>query len=257
MFRFYLLPAWLILGTLAACSPDGGATRPVATTSPAARAAPDTAALQRAAQQFRVHYNIPIDLDSSAFYCVPVSVVPLKTGRDKLFSSDSYDGYASNSGNIIGTCYNVLFFEKETGQQRPLLPHSRFVLSEIVDANEPDAPWPYLFYDIIKADTNRDGEQNTDDASSLFVSDRAGRQLRQLTPDSTQLGSRYIIPKSSMLLVVVRPDTDHNGQFTNADVPYWLRFDLRNLDQPPVRHPDASLAHEMQQQMLRRQIRRE
>ncbi|WP_157541227.1 hypothetical protein [Hymenobacter aerophilus] len=257
MFRPYaLLPAWLVLGALAACSPDGGPTRPAAATSPAASAAPDTAALRRARQQFRVHYNAPVDLDSSAFYCVPVSVLPLEAGgRDKLLSSSSYDGYGSSSGNIIGTCYNVLFFEKETGRQRPLLPHSRFVLAEIHDANEPDSPWPYLFYTIIKADTNRDGEQNPNDASCLFVSDRAGRQLHQLTPDSTQLGSRYIIPKTSVLLVEVRPDTDHNGQFNNADVPYWLRFDLRNLGQPPARHPNDSLSNEMQQQMLLRQIR--
>lgn len=229
MFRPYALPsAWLVLGVLAACSPNGGPAQPAAT-PPAASSAPDTAALRQATQQFRVHYNAPVDLDSSAFYYVPVSVLPLETARDGLFSSDSNDGYASGTGSVVGTCYNVLFFEKETGRQWPLLPHSRFVLAEIADAHEPEASWPYLFYDIIKDDTNRDGEQNTADASCLFVSDRVGRQLRQLTPDGTQLGSRYIIPKSSVLLVAVRPDTDHDGRFTNADVPYWLRFDLHNL----------------------------
>lgn len=256
MLRPYALPFCLMLGMLAACSPDGAPTILTATDSPAAGAAPDTAVLRQLAQQFRVHYNAPVNLDSSAFYYVPVSVVPLETrSRDKLFSSSSYDGYESSSGNITGTCYNVLFFEKETGQQRALLPHSRFVLLEIDDANEPDTPWPYLFYNLIKADTNHDGKQNTDDASCLFVSDRAGRQLRQLTPDNTQLGSRYIIPKTNVLLVEVRPDTDHNGQFADADAPYWLRFNLRDLSQPPVRHPNANLTDDMQQQMLRRQIR--
>ncbi|SDX32708.1 hypothetical protein [Hymenobacter psychrophilus] len=260
MLSFRFLPAAFILSVLAACSPDGSG-RPVAANSPTASAAPDTVALRQAGQQFRVHYNSPVDLDSTGFYYLPVSVVPLeKAGRSKLFSSGSYDGYENGSGNIEGTCYNVLFFQKDTGQQRALLPHGRFVLTEIDAASKPDARWPYLFYSLIKADTNRDGTQDAADASALFVSDRSGQQLHQLTPDGTQLGSRYILPRTSLprtslLLVEVRPDTDRNGQFTHADGPYWLRFDLRNLRTPPVRQPDLALTEALNQQMLRRQSR--
>lgn len=256
MLSLRFLPAAFILSILAACSPDGSSRHPAAANPPAANAAPDTMALRRAAQQFRVHYNSPVDLDSTGFYYLPVSVVPLeKPDRGKLFSSGSYDGYENGSGNIEGTCYNVLFFQKDTALQRVLLPHGRFVITEIDAARQPDARWPYLFYSLIKADTNHDGNQDADDASALFVSDRSGQQLQQLTPDGTQLGSRFILPRTSLLLVEVRPDTDRNGQFSHADGPYWLRFDLRNLRTPPVRQPDAALAEALNQQMLRRQSR--
>lgn len=255
MPRSYALFALLALGTLAACSPDGPG-RPAAANPVAAGAPPDTVALRQAAQKFRVHYNSPVDLDSTGFYYVPVSVVAQeKAGRSKVFSSGSYEGYGEQSGSIEGTCYNVLFFDKETGQQRALLPHGRFVLAEIDTGHKPDSRWPYLFYSLIKADTNRDGEQGADDASALFVSDRSGQQLRQLTPDGTQLGSRLILPRTSLLLVEVRPDADRDGKFTHADGPYWLRFDLRNLRTPPVRQPSFALAEALQQQMLHRQSR--
>lgn len=249
--------AWLAAAALLpACSPDGP-RRPPGPPTVAASAAPDTAALHRAARQYRVHYNYPVNLDSTEYYYVPVSVVPLeKAGRSKMFSSSSYESYGEQSGSgIEGTCYNVLFFEKGSGQQRTLLPHGRFVLTEIDAAKKPDARWAYLFYSLIKADTNHDGDQNADDASTLFVSDRSGRQLRQLTPDGAQLGSRLILPETNLLLVEVRPDTDHNGQFTHADGPYWLRFDLRNLNAPPVRQPDPVFTEALQQQMLQRQSR--
>ena len=140
MLRSYSLPAILALGILAACSPDGPG-RPTAANPVAAGAAPDTIALRQAAQKFRVHYNSPADLDSTGFYYVPVSVVAQEQGgRSKMFSSGSYEGYGEQPGNIEGTCYNVLFFDKETGQQRALLPHGRFVLAEIDTDRKPDSP---------------------------------------------------------------------------------------------------------------------
>ncbi|MBT9394274.1 hypothetical protein KLP40_13970 [Hymenobacter sp. NST-14] len=246
------LPAAVVAATFVACSPDG--TSPPAT-APASQTRPDSAALHRAAQQFRVHYNSPVNLDSTSFYYVPVSVVPQeKADRSRVLSS-SFDSYDEQSDGIEGTCYNVLFFQKETGQQHALLPHGRFTVQEIDAAPEPGARWPYVFYRIIKADTNHDGSQDTDDASALFVSDRSGRHVRQLTPDDAQLGNRLILPKTSLLLVQVRPDTNHDGQFTHADGPYWLRFNLRDLRTPPVRQPDPALTEAMQQQMLLRQSR--
>jgi hypothetical protein len=249
LFRYFPV---LLLSALAACS-DGPAGRPA--TPAGARAAPDTAAVRQAARQYRVQYNSPVDLDSTDFYYQPVSVVPLAGGRgSSILKSSSYDSDASGSKDWGGgTCYNLLFFRKTTSEERMLLPHSRFDIIEIDDAKKPDARWPYLFYTILKADTNADGRQDQDDASALFVSDRSGQRLRQLTPDGTRLESRQLLPKTSLLLVEVRTDSNRDRKFSNADASYWLRFDLRDLRVPAVRQPAAALAETLHRQMLDRQ----
>lgn len=254
MILFRLSATLILLGSLAACS-ENPAQRPTTTTGQPA--ASDTAAVRKAAREFRVQYNQPQDLDSTDFYYQPISVVPLEADRgSRLLSSGSYDGeYEARANNIEGTCYNLLFFQKSTLQEHALFPHGRFVIMRIDADKKPDARWPYLFYTIIKADTNADGEQNGEDASSLFVSDRSGRQVRQLTPNGTRLANRMILPETNIMLVEVQPDSDKDRAFTHADGTYWLRFNLANLSAPPTRQPAPALSEALHQQMLERQSR--
>jgi hypothetical protein len=252
------LPALLLLTALPACAPNNSGGNPA--TDPSAEAAPDTAAVRKAAQQYRVHYNLPVDLDSTDYYYQPISVVAQDdNARTTILKSGSYyESEDSSPNNILGTCYNVVFFGKSAAPAgQALLPHGRFVITEIDDTRKPDSRWPYLFYTMLKADTNADGRQDQQDASALFVSDRSGRQLRQLTPDGTHLENRLILPNTSLLLVEVRPDTNHDRAFTHADGTYWLRFDLRNLAVAPGRQPAPALTAALHQQMLERQSRQQ
>ncbi|MBX0291959.1 hypothetical protein K3G63_16015 [Hymenobacter sp. HSC-4F20] len=252
MFSIRLTTPLALLSALAACTPDGG---PPAATSPTP-AAPNASAVQQAARDYRVHYNTPVDLDSTDYYYQPVSVLS-QDGSSPSRTYDSGSSYGSSSegrSGIEGTCYNVLFLRKSgPAEQRLLLPHGRFVLTSIDDERQPDSRWPYLFYTVVKADTNADQEQDEEDATTLFASDRSGQHLRQLTPDGTQLQSRHYLPPTSLLLVEVRPDTNHDQEFTAADAPYWLRYDLRNLSAPPTRTPTPALGGQLHRQMLQRQ----
>ncbi|GAB2777130.1 hypothetical protein HNQ93_001849 [Hymenobacter luteus] len=240
------------LYALTACSTDPP-------TPPAgANASPSTVAVEKAAREYREHYNSPVDLDSTDFYYQPISVLTKDgTARSRTFESGSYYGSDDEGrSGIEGTCYNVVFMRKSNvNEQHLLLPHGQFVIQQIDDQQKPDARWPYLFYGIIKADTNADGEQNGEDATTLFASDRSGRQLRQLTPDGTHLEARYYLAPAAVMLVEVRPDANHDREYTRADGTYWLRFNLRDLAAPPVRQPAAALGRQLHQQMLQRQSR--
>ncbi|MBO0360013.1 hypothetical protein J0X19_18780 [Hymenobacter sp. BT186] len=253
MLLFRISATLILLGGLAACSENSSQR----TTSSAAGAPLDTAAVRKAAQEYRVHYNTPVSLDSTDFYYQPISVVPLdQASRSRFLSSNEYGEYeADDRSSIEGTCYNVLFFQKSTLQEHALFEHGRFVVTAIDTDSKPDVRWPYLFYTVIKADTNADSEQNEKDASALFVSDRSGRQLRQLTPNGTRLANRIILSKTNILLVEVQPDSNGNRAFTHADGTYWLRFDLANLSVPPTRQPTPALSGALHQQMLERQSR--
>ncbi|TGE08116.1 hypothetical protein [Hymenobacter fodinae] len=243
------------LAVLTACS-DYSTNR--APASAASSAAPDTAAARKAAQEFRVHYNHPVDLDSTDYYFQPISVVALdgsgRSGGGSSYSGGSYESESVPTG-IEGTCYNLVFFQKSTSAEHLLLPHNRFVITAIDAAIKPDVRWSYLFYTIIKTDTNRDGTQTNEDASTLYVSDRSGRQLQQLTPNGTDLIGWQILPKTSILLAEVRRDVNKNREFTYADGSYWLRFNLQNLKAAPTQQPSATLSQQLHQQMLNRQSR--
>ncbi|WP_022823232.1 hypothetical protein [Hymenobacter norwichensis] len=254
MSIFRIFATLILLGGLAACSensPQRAATSPP-------EATPDTAAVRKAAREYRVHYNTSVSLDSTDFYYQPISVVPLNQGsRSRIISSNEYGEYEEARSSIEGTCYNVLFFQKSTLQEHALFAHGRFVIMQIDIDRKPDARWPYLFYTVIKADTNADGHQTEADASTLFVSDRSGRQLRQLTPNGTRLANRIILPKTNIMLVEVQPDSNKDHAFTHADGTYWLRFNLANLNTPPTRQPTPALSGALNQQMLERQSRTE
>jgi hypothetical protein len=120
---------------------------------------------------------------------------------------------------------------------------------------EPAVRWPFLFYTIIKNDFNADGLPDDENASTLFVSDRGGRQLRQLTLDGAQLKRRQLLTKTSLLLLKVRPATNKDRKFTPADGSYWLRLDPRDLESGPVRQPAPALSNALRQQMIERQSR--
>lgn len=240
------------LACMAACSDNSPSRSPASANS---TATPDTAAVRKVAKEFRVHYNQPVDLDSTDGYFLPISVVPLDgPNRSRKFSSGSYESDSDPNG-IEGTCYNLVFLQKSTLAEHLLLPDSRFIITDIDTNKKPDARWPYLFYTIIKADTNNDGEQNNEDASALYVSDRSGRQLHQLTPDGADLVGWRILPKTNVLLAEVRPDGNKDREFTYADGTYWLRFNLLNLNEVPSQQPTSPLAKQLQQQMLDRQTR--
>jgi hypothetical protein len=264
MLLFRISYTLILLSGLAACSEN----TPQRAATSSSGAPPDTAAVRKAAREYRVHYNMPVSLDSTDFYYQPISVVPLEAdrgSRGELLTSDTYEissgshdsEYGARANDIEGTCYNVLFFQKSTLQEYALFAHGRFVIMQIDIDSKPDARWPYLFYTVIKADTNADGKQNEADASTLFVSDRSGRQLRQLTPNGTRLANRLILPKTNIMLVEVKPDSNKDLAFTHADGTYWLRFNLANLSAPPTRQPTPALAEVLHQQMLERQSRTE
>lgn len=250
MYFIRLAASAAVLILLAACS-EGPTNRNTSPTT--GKPAPDTAAVRKAAKEFRVHYNQPVNLDSTDFYFQPISVVPLDNPTSsRMLSSGSYESESVGNG-IEGTCYNVVFYQKSTLAEHLLLPHSRFVITDIDAAVKPDARWPYLFYTIIKADTNGDGEQDEEDARAFYVSDRSGQHLHQLTPDGTNLTSWQIVPKTGVLLVEVRPDVNKDREFTHADGTYWLRFNLQNLHAAPAPQPTSPLGKQLQQQMLDRQ----
>ena len=253
-----LLPAaLLLLGALAggACSSNTKqATAPAA--GAAAPARPDSVAIRRTAQAFRVQYQPPQVIDSSQYLYQPLMVVQLPNDRPLITIEDGLRTSAqaaTNYDSARGPVFNLLFYHLPTGRTHLLFPSGEFRI-ERVDANHrPVRRWPYIFYQIIPADRNQDGELTPADGRVLFVSDKAGEQLRQLTPDSARLERWQLVTGTDLLLAELRYDSDRNGKFNDADANYWLRCNLRAPQAAATLFAPDSIEYDVQQQMLRRQ----
>ncbi|GAA4369958.1 hypothetical protein GCM10023185_44070 [Hymenobacter saemangeumensis] len=220
----------------------------------AERAAKEREAVARIARTSHVAYGAPVDADSAGTYFYQPATMQSAEGESGFES-----GYSKDYHNP--PCFNLVFFHKQTGQAHLLLPHGRYLLAGVNSHEGRALPqrYPYLFYDIVKADTNHDGRLNHNDLHSLFVSDKAGRQLRQLTPDSLGLRGWRFFPNGSpgLLVELARPVKagDHAGELNQDSPNTWLRFDLANLQAPP--HPllPPALNQVLTQQLIQAELK--
>jgi len=257
--RLRVLPAALLLlgAVVGACSSNSKQTS-APTADPAARARPDSLAIQRTAQSFRVQYQPPKPIDSTQYLYQPLMVVQLPSNRPLINIKDGLSTSsqsATNYDSARGPVFNLLFYHVPTGRTHLLFSNGEFRIEE-VDANRmPVRQWPYIFYQVIPADHNQDGELTPADGRVLFVSNKAGEELHQLTPDSARVERWQLVTGTSLLLAELRYDSDRNGQFSDADANYWVRCDLRDPQKAAALFASDSIEYEVQQQMLRRQSR--
>jgi len=246
--------ACLLLGALAASCSSDQQKKSGGTSAAQTPTVPDSLTIRQAAQTYRVQYAAPVPLDSGRYVYQPIMAV--KTGRQERplidMKGDVPASYAStNYDSARGPVFNLLFYHLPTGRTHLLLDNGGYRIEKVITAN-----YPNLFYQIITADRNNDGELTSTDGRILFISKRNGEDLHQLTPDSTRLESWQLIPNTRLLLAELRYDSNRNGQFDEEDRTYWLRYPL-NAQQsptPPVFVSD-SLAQVVRQQMLYRQSR--
>lgn len=244
----------LLLGAATvACSPD---QRKNPATTPASQtpAVPDSLTIRQAAQTYRVQYAAPVPLDSGRYVYQPIMAVRTEKQERPLIDlkGDVPPTYAStNYDSARGPVFNLLFYHVPTGRTHLLLGNGGYRIEKVVTDY-----YPNLFYQIITTDRNNDGELTGVDGRILFISNRAGHDLHQLTPDSTRLESWKLIPNTKTILAELRYDSNRDGQFDATDQTYWLRYPLsaQQTPTPPVFVPD-SLAQVIQQQMLYRQSR--
>ncbi|OON68814.1 hypothetical protein [Hymenobacter sp. CRA2] len=237
---------WVALPLIsAACSQS-------ATEKPATTPTEIEAQRQKAAQEFRLEYSNPARLDSLSTYQYQLVGLAGQQGRSSS-RLDSYGSSYSSESYESGSNFNIAFFHPDGTDAHLLLPHSRFRITDFDAKLWPQARTPYLFYNIITADTNHDGRQDSDDAEALFASDREGRHLWQVTPDSTYLLSWKTL-EPHYLVVQLRFYSARFAHSSTADAIQWLRYDLRTLHAPPVPLLPAAMQKTLQQHLIDRRL---
>lgn len=75
----------------------------------------------------------------------------------------------------------------------------------------------HIFYNIRSKDYNKDKLLNEKDPVYLFVSDKSGKKLRQISPADYDLNSWKYIQSSHKVIMTATKDSNKNDIFDNED----------------------------------------
>jgi hypothetical protein len=140
-------------------------------------------------------FGEPIQIDTSAYVMLPLHV---KHENNRFKSSgDSYE-------------QNIVFLNTKT-QQYHLLDSTRKMLirSYNIDQstgdyngnNDHKANEKYLYYSVTVNDANNNGRLDNDDPVYLFISDMAGYNFRQISPDNYYVQSWKVIKETGKIVI--------------------------------------------------------
>ncbi|TFF40976.1 hypothetical protein [Mucilaginibacter psychrotolerans] len=194
-----------------------------------------------------------VKIDSSAYV-----MYPLLHNRDQ--NDEDSGSFVSSDGGRSRMFWNIIFYNTATKKYHLLDDKRKMIINayNIADSNSeyygdvsvPDQFNPntiqegnFIFYSIITEDYNKDRKLDSDDPTYLFMSDKEGNNLRQISPSGTNVVSWDLIKKSAVILMQTQRDSTRNGEkFEAPRVPYI--YDLKKGG-IPERVFDAKLNGEL------------
>ena len=173
-------------------------------------------------------YNDLIIKEQSDYILIPVGISPDK--------NEQKEGLFSRNSNKSKNFYNIIFYHKKNANTNLLLDKEAIIKSfnfleidalEKIEATEKTHK-NFWLYRIITIDTNQDGKLNNLDANSGYISDLSGNNLRQITPDNTQLVSWSVLSEQGEILLKILNDSDKDRKFTDKDKIDFIKVNLNN-----------------------------
>ncbi len=180
-----------------------------------------------------LEYGDYMDLDSTNYLLIPLGMKTIEEHEDRVLKIKSAEEYASESynGNCrlykynfysleFGSCNNIVFYNKKTDETHLLLQKpaviSKFYFPHYEKEYSGKKYW-FILLGIGEDDTNGDGYINNEDAEKVYIADLSGRNLKQITPDNTQLTDWYIDTETNNILMKVRFDSNKDKKFSSSD----------------------------------------
>lgn len=202
-----------LVAALTACSTDS-ATSPTRTATP-----PAAAQLPSALPGAEL-------IDSSDYVLYPLTLSETLTEESGEYGSSS---------NRSSAYWNIVFSNVRTGESHLLSEAKKMLILAYTGTGlanssgnltkekaRPKAADQLLYYSVVTDDFNHDGKLTSEDATYLFISDKAGNHLRQLSPDSLHVSGWQIQRTTGKILLQTVADSNHDRRFGTADesIPY-------------------------------------
>ncbi len=90
----------------------------------------------------------------------------------------------------------------------------------------------YIFYEIVTDDYNNDKKLTDQDPEYLFISDKEGNGLRQISPANYNLINWRLLPSVNKVIMIVKKDSDKNGAFDSYDEVSTFEVDMEKGTEP-------------------------
>lgn len=169
----------------------------------------------------------PMIADSNSTIMIPVRYDASILASSKILSGNNY-------------LANIIFYDFKSDTYKKLFSEDTYILDfsdrpsyyryekQSRPANITDQ---WILY-LVSQDYNKNGKIDQDDACVLFVSDKQGNQLKELTSASENVVSFEVFDMQGFALVKIQKDTNSDKFFDNKDQEYYyvkLSFDNLQL----------------------------
>jgi len=138
----------------------------------------------------------------------------------------------SSSSETEKRIHNIVFYDKKEGKSYLLLRNKAWILSyDLIERNAPGrATKRFWLYRIINKDTNGDQQLTTEDAIIGYISDLSGRNLKQITPNNSQMKNWKVIESMGSIFIQILKNTNNDKKITEKDTSNYIRINLDNLE---------------------------
>ena len=202
---------------------------------------PLTAEQQKAKlDKLKLEFDQPVLIDSSIYVMYPLIL---------KHSDEPERSYGSSSSGSPTTYWNIIFYNTGNGQCHLLNDSLKIVIysynprnvSESASSSSssysssgfddfPESGYNQvnrlIYYSITTTDFNKDGKLNSLDPGYLFISDKAGRHFKQISPDNMNVESWKTIKGTNKILIMVTKDTNGDKKFDAKDETIPFVYDL-------------------------------
>ncbi|WP_026736684.1 hypothetical protein [Fischerella sp. PCC 9605] len=173
--------------------------------------------------QPNLFYGDIIIKEESDYLMIPVGLAD--KNQDRFNLSSSYENPKSY--------YNIIFYSKKDGKTHLLLSKKAIIHAfDLLDYKKAGkSSTKFWLYQIVDSDTNGDKKLDYQDARIGYISDFSGKNLKQITPDNTQILNSTIVQSAGAIFIKILKDSDNDKKFTEKDETNFIKV---NLDNPTV-----------------------
>lgn len=185
-----------------------------------------TVAAQDLSKKSEINYSEPFQIDSSEYFMIP-----------KVFDNDDKEVYGKGIGYFAwGNYTNIFFYNSKTNQTQKLFTQLALITSFSSSQYYYDAKTglssttnilPGHIVYLAKTDNfNNDKFLDSNDPVYLFLSDKTGNNLKQVSPAGFHVSSWTVSKDKKIILVKGKNDKNGNKKFGQGDDDLYYRVDL-------------------------------
>lgn len=177
--------------------------------------------------------DLPLQMQGTKYLIHPVGNYRVYEGNSKMSYGSSNADKGSfvvsnyNRFELTGFLQNIKFQHVDSTSIKPLT--TKPVLIETMsylNIVSEKMKSQILVYTLADQDTNRDGEVNSSDIKSLYISKIDGSSFRKLSSDFQEVIDWNLIESKNRLYFRTIEDTNKNGQFDKDDFIHYNFVDL-------------------------------